>query len=206
MKLINQSYKIKRFAPVEDVCLIADAICECYEMPVPETHEERCALIKRRVNEGHTSVLEHSFLSVEFITNRGISHEFVRHRHTAFTQSSTRYCNYSKGRFGSQLTFIDDSRIKNTPEYDEWLLYLQDTEDLYFDLLENSTPNEARSILPNALRTKLLVSTSFREWRSIFSLRVPKSAHYQFRELITPLFEEVKKELPCVFEDIKIDI
>lgn len=205
MQIIDQSYRIIKFNPVEDINDICVGICECYKTPMPRSFEDRCSLVKRVVNRGHESVLEHSLMSVEFTTNRGVTHEFVRHRHTGYSQESTRYCNYSTDRFGNELTFIDNSRIKGTPQHRKWLLHLKDTEDLYFDMLEDFTPNEARDILPNALKTTLLVSTSFREWRSIFKLRLDKAAHYQFRELITPLFEEVKKELPCIFEDIKFD-
>lgn len=203
MKIINQSYDIVRFFPKEDVAAICEGYCICYGHPFPETFEDQCDFIKK--HRIHESPLEHSSMTVRFITNRGISHEIVRHRHTGYSQESTRYCNYSKGRFGTELTFINDTHIvKDASAYEAWLKYRQDNEDEYFNMLKRGLrAEEARGCLPNDLKTKLLVTTNFREWRSIFKLRCDSHAHYQMQELMKPLFDEVNTALPCIFDDIK---
>jgi len=206
MKLIDASYEIVTFQPeidVHDICL---GYCTCYEQPLPKTFEEQCAFIKR--HRIHESPLEHSRLSVMFVINRGVSHELVRHRHTAYSQQSTRYCNYSKERFGNELTFIKDySIVKNADQYSKWLNYRQNNEDEYFARLNSGNrPEQARGGLPNDLATKLFVTTNFREWRSIFKLRCDGAAHYQIQEVMRPLFEEVNGVLPCIFDDIQADL
>lgn len=202
MRIIDASYQIVTFQPeidVHDICL---GYCICYATELPKTFEEQCAFIKR--HRKHESPLEHSRMTVLFTINRGVSHEFVRHRHTGYSQESTRYCNYSKGRFGSELTFINNIAIvKNSKAYETWLKGRKADEKEYFDQLEfGLLPEQARGSLPNDIATRLLVTTNFREWRSIFSLRCDSHAHYQMREVMQPLFNEVCGVLPCVFDDI----
>lgn len=201
MKIIEQSYDIRRFDYLKDIAAIAEAYALCYGSPPPETYEEQCAIIRRHRNEG--SPLEHSIMTVRFTINRGISHEMVRHRHCAYSQQSTRYCNFSKNKFGNEITFIKDSRTFESAVNDIWLEGLSYAENEYFARLNaGQMPEEARGCLPNDLSTQLMVSTNIREWRSIFSLRCDKRAHYQMREIMIPLLEDVTKKAPCLFDDI----
>ena len=207
MKIIDASYEIITFQPEIDVRDICMGYCICYATPIPKTFEEQCNFIKR--HRHHESPLEHSRMTVLFTINRGVSHEFVRHRHTGYSQESTRYCNYSNGRFGSELTMINDVSIaKNSKEYEIWIEGRKRDEEEYFARLDfGSRPEQARGCLPIDLATKLLVTTNFREWRSIFKLRCDNAhAHYQMREVMRPLFEEVNGVLPCVFDDISLDL
>ena len=203
MNIIDASYEVITFQPeidAHDICL---GYCVCYNTPLPKTFEEQCNFIKKHRN--HESPLEHSRLTVLFTINRGVSHEIVRHRHTAYSQQSTRYCNFSKGRFNSEITFINDhSIVKDSKAYETWLQGREADEKEYFEQFNfGLLPEQARGCLPNDLATKLLVTTNFREWRSIFGLRCNSRAHYQMREVMQPLFEEVCGVLPCVFDDIK---
>lgn len=205
MRLIKAKYDIITFDPERDVHDICLGYTTCYNSPMPETFEKRCDFIRKHRN--HESQLEHSRLTVLFTINRAISHELVRHRHCAFGQQSTRYCNYSKDRFDNRLTFINDSSIvKDSKSYELWLKGLKDDEELYFErLAAGDKPEQARGTLPNDIMTKLLVTTNYREWRSIFKLRCDSHAHYQMREVMIPLFNEVCAWLPCVFDDISFD-
>lgn len=202
MKTIDASYQIETFNPVQDVHDICLGYCICYNTPMPKDFIEQCKLIRRHRNHG--SPLEHSRLTVLFTINRGVSHELVRHRHTSYSQESTRYCNYSKDRFGNELTFINDIAIaKDSSAYKKWLDCRTLDENEYFDRLNfGQTPEQARGCLPIDISTKLLVTTNLREWRDIFSLRCDSHAHYQMREVMQPLFKEVCAILPCVFDDI----
>ncbi len=202
MNIVNASYEIMTFNPeidVRDICL---GYCICYGTNLPGTHDERCEFIKK--HRHHESPLEHSRLTVLFDINRGISHQLVRHRHTAYSQQSTRYCNYSNGRFGNNVTFIKDYTIaKNSTAYEKWLQSRKNDEEEYFDQLKDGLkPEQARGGLPNDTATRLLVTTNFREWRTIFKLRCDSHAHYQMREVMRPLFNDVCSMLPCVFDDI----
>lgn len=204
MKLIDASYKIITFTPENDAHDICLGYTICYNSPMPETFEKQCKFIYK--HRHHESQLEHSRLTVLFTINRGVSHEVVRHRHCAFGQQSTRYCNYSKDRFNNELTFIRDcSIVKDAESYKTWLHGREMNEKEYFAQLKAGyKPEQARGCLPNDLATKLLVTTNFREWRSIFKLRCDTPAHYQMREVMIPLFKEVRDALPCVFDDIQI--
>lgn len=203
MKIIEQSYEIdESFDPETEIRKICKGYCTCYKTPLPQTFEEQCALIKRHRNHG--SPQEHGFMTVTFITNRGVANEFVRHRHTGYSQQSTRYCNYSKNKFGNSLTFIQDSSVIDDPYlYQTWLNGRKADEEEYLARLQaGQKPEEARGCLPSDLATEIEVSTNLREWHAIFELRCSRHAHYQIRALMLPLLREMQRVLPCIYDDI----
>ena len=120
------------------------------------------------------------FLTYHLITDRGVTHEIVRHRPCSFAQESTRYCNYTKGKFDSALTFIKPLKYEEEKEvYDS---YYQCVTDTYFRLIgDGLRPDEARSVLPNSLKASIMVSCSREEWKHIFSLRLSEAAHPDIR-------------------------
>ena len=152
-------------------------------------------------------MLEHSFLSIRFICDRGVSHELVRHRLASFAQESTRYCNYSQDKFGNELTFIKPLFLdEDTNEYRLWEHAMKVAESDYMMMLNaGKTAQEARSILPNSIKTEVVMSTNYREWRHFFKLRAARvtgPAHPQMEEITRPLLEELKTLIPVVFDDI----
>jgi thymidylate synthase (FAD) len=159
--------------------------------------------VRMVIGRGHESVLEHEKVTVRFVCDRGVSHEIVRHRLASFSQESTRYCNYGKN---GEITFIqpcwfDQASEESKKDWEESMAF---AEQKYLKLLgEGWTPQWARSVLPNSLKTDIIVTSNMREWRTIFKLRCSNVAHPQMRELMIPLFEEFKRELPELFEDIK---
>lgn len=156
-------------------------------------------------NPKHLSPFEFSLLVVHFVTDRGISHELVRHRHTAFCQSSTRYCNYSAGKFGKEISVILPSQIEpNSVAYSHWHNACVTAEDYYMNLIACKTPPEAaRSVLPTCLATDLVMGTSFREWLSIFKLRCHPTAHPDVQLIMKPLHEYLHNLLPEVFPTLE---
>lgn len=158
------------------------------------------AIIKR----GHESVLEHEKLTVRFVCDRGVTHELVRHRIASYSQESTRYCNYAQDRFGSELTFIKPCFWDEDDEkYKLWAEAMQAVEKTYNDMIElGAKPEEARSILPNSLKTEIVVTMNMREWRHYFKLRTAPAAHPQIREISCMLLAELKEKLPVLFGDI----
>ncbi len=142
----------------------------------------------------------HRHLAVKFIVNRAITHEIVRHRPCSFLQESQRYCRYSEDKFGSEVTFILPMFFaQGSPEYGVWQKAMEDTEQMYLQLLETSTPQAARTVLPNSCKTELIVYANLVEWQHIFKLRTPKAAEPSMREVMIPLQEECQRRFPDIF-------
>lgn len=176
----------------------------CYKSEDAITDDSAETFIARIIKRGHEAVLEHCSFTVRFICDRGISHEIVRHRLASYCQESTRYCNYSNDKFGNEITFIEPCFLQSgTKAYDRWKEACSDAEDAYFDMLEwGCTPQEARAILPNSLKTEVVMTANIREWRHFLKLRCSRAAHPQMREIATQLLEKVQKEMPVLFGDI----
>lgn len=176
----------------------------CYKSEDKITEGSAEKFIGMILKSGHESVLEHEKLTVKFICDRGVTHEIVRHRIASYSQESTRYCNYSKDKFGNELTFIrpcfwaDDS-----VEYAVWKQAMEEIEKTYVKLISlGAKPEEARSILPNSLKTEIVCTMNLREWRHFFRLRTAERAHPQIREISVALLDELKKLIPVIFDDI----
>ncbi len=207
MNVINAQYyilsEVKNDEILKQLELIG-RVCYKSEGKISEASAEK--FIERIVKSGHESVIEHYSITVKFICDRGISHELVRHRIASYSQESTRYCNYLSDKFGEELTFIkplfwnDDSE-----KYLLWEDTMKQIEKNYFGMVRNGAkPEEARSILPNSLKTEIIVTMNLREWRHFLKLRTSNKAHPQMRELTIPLLNEFKTLLPIIFADIEI--
>ena len=192
-------------------------VCYKSEDYITEDGESARKFVAMLIRNGHEAMIEHSFLSVKFTVDRGVSHELVRHRIASFAQESTRYCNYAKDKFGAECAFIDlepgimlDNKMKKMSGEEialvmaEWTTALQDAERLYMRHLElGATPQIARAVLPNSTKTEITVSANYREWRNFFKLRVPADVHPQMREVTIPLLKELKGMIPVIFDDIE---
>ena len=208
MKIINACYRIE--TPIDGAEMlkrIEKAGRTCYKSEDRITAESAEAFIRKLIERGHESVLEHASITVRFVCDRGVSHEIVRHRLASYSQESTRYCNYSGDRFGRELTFIkpcfwEEWRLA----YKQWSLAVSFAEKEYFALLDcGCTPQQARSVLPNSIKTEVVMTANLREWRHFLKLRTAKAAHPQMRELTVPLLHELQERIPVVFDDIKED-
>ena len=178
----------------------------CYKSEDRITEDSARKFVKNILKSGHESVIEHEKISVRIICDRGVSHEIVRHRIASYSQESTRYCNYNQDRFGKELTFIQPLFWdENTEEYKIWLRTMQMIEDNYNELIEKGVqPQEARSILPNSLKTEIIVTMNLREWRHFFKLRTSLNAHPQMREIACAILDEFQKIVPVIFDDIDV--
>lgn len=182
---------------------------KCYksEDKISEDGESAKKLVGSLIKSKHEAILEHLSLSVLFICDRGVSHEIVRHRMASFAQESTRYCNYSKGKFGNEVTFIRPYTIPNNGiEFDIWESAMQSAEGRYMELIDNGvSPQMARSVLPNSLKTELVMTANLREWRHFLKLRAAGSTgapHPQMLEITIPLLKVLQHLIPVVFDDI----
>lgn len=205
MKVIEPCFEI--VTPIDpDAVLRHIELCGrvCYksEGSVCDGSAER--LIRHMIERGHESPIEHFSVSVRVVTDRGVSHEWVRHRIASYSQESTRYCNYAKEKFGAEITFVRPSQLLDgSLEYAEWHDACEAAESSYFRLLGLGVPPEtARSVLPNSLKTEFICTMNLREWRHFFSLRTSPAAHPDMRAVSVPLYNEFKRLLPSIFEDI----
>jgi thymidylate synthase (FAD) len=140
------------------------------------------------------SLFKHRHIAVKFIINRAVTHEIVRHRPCSFLQESQRYCRYSDEKFGNEVSFIKPMFFaEGSSEYVLWEKAMQETEQLYLKLLETSTPQAARTVLPNSCKTELIVYANLKEWQHIFSLRTTKAAEPSMREVMIPLQEDFQQ-------------
>lgn len=176
----------------------------CYKSEDRITDNSAEKFISMILKSGHESVLEHEKITVRFVCDRGVSHEIVRHRIASYSQESTRYCNYSKDKFGNELTFIRPLFwAEDSEEYALWKSSMQQVEDSYNKLIAmGAKAEEARSILPNSIKTEIAVTMNLREWRHFFRLRTSQRSHPQMREVACELLEKMKNAVPLIFDDI----
>lgn len=180
----------------------AGRVCYKSENKIETGSAER--FVTSLIERGHESVLEHCSFSAKFICDRGVSHEIVRHRIASYSQESTRYCNYGDDKFGEQITVIEPCYLdRGSSAYAAWRKACAACEASYFDMLQfGCTPQEARAVLPNSLKTEVFMTANLREWRHFFKLRCSPAAHPQMREVAKMLLEQVKREIPVVFDNI----
>lgn len=152
---------------------------------------------------GHEAVLEHFNITAKFICDRGVSHEIVRHRLASYCQESTRYCNYSKDGFGGEITVIRPNfLVEGSEGWQYWKEACQTAERRYFELLNwGCSPQEARAVLPNSLKTEVVMTANLREWRHFFKLRTASAAHPQMQEVAKMLLKQMREMVPGVFDD-----
>jgi thymidylate synthase (FAD) len=205
MRIIEPSFE---FLDVNDGRNILKSIEKagriCYKSEDKITSHSSKKFIQKILQSGHESVIEHEKITVKIVCDRGVSHEIVRHRIASYSQESTRYCNYSEDKFGNELTLIRPFFWQNDPEkYTIWKETMQVIENNYNKLIsQGARPEEARSILPNSLKTEIVVTMNLREWRHFFKLRTSAEAHPQMREITLPMLRQFKEEIPIIFDDI----
>lgn len=207
MRIIEPAFKIEdglnTEANADAITKIANAARNCYKSEDKATRESDLALVKKLITSGHHAMIEFADVTIRFICDRGITHELVRHRIASFAQESTRYCNYSKDKFGKEITVIRPfGLLAGTNSI--WEEAMVNAEDHYFELLADGvSPQWARSVLPNSLKTEIIVKASIREWRHIFTMRaINKFAHPQIRQIMIPAFLHMVKHIPVVFDDL----
>jgi len=200
MKIIDQSHEIL-FSPDGETILknIELAGRTCYQSEGKITADSAAGFVKKIIKSGHHSVIEHMNFTIKFITDRGVSHELVRHRLASYSQESTRYCMYKNGIAVIRPVFWKNSSL----EMMNWETAMNYAEMMYVQLLaKGAKPEQARSVLPNSLKTVIVMTANIRELRHILSLRTSKAAHPQIRELMIQLLHNLKDKYPVIFDDI----
>lgn len=211
MKILNACYTIEDNVNGDEILKrIESAGRTCYQSDWKITDSSHIPFVKHIMHRGHLSVLEHEKVTVRVICDRGVTHEIVRHRIASYSQESTRFCNYMQDRFGGEIKVIDpcfwpeDSKC-----YNVWHEAMLCAENYYLRLLEldkeefephKLRAERARSVLPNSLKTEIVMTMNLREWRHFFALRTALAAHPQMREVACPMHEEFKKLIPIVYD------
>lgn len=173
----------------------------CYKSENKITEDSAANFVRNLIKRGHESVLEHVSITVRIITDRGISHEIVRHRLASYSQESTRYCNYKDKEIEFVLPYDIDPETKI---FDYWKLSCQASETDYKVLIaEGVAPQTARSVLPNCLKTELVMTCNLREWRHFFKMRCAPGAHPDMKYLATIMLHDFQEKIPVVFDDIE---
>lgn len=207
MKIIEPSVELINAPSYETLMATIEAAGRtCYKSEDKITEGSAEKFIRGIIKRGHEAVIEHGSLSVRFICDRGVSHEIVRHRLAAYCQESTRYCNYANDQFNGEITVIKPIFFgEDTPVYRIWKRSCETAEIAYFDLLnEGCTAQEARAVLPNSLKTEVVMTADIREWRHFIKLRNSPAAHPQMREVAGMLAVLFKDNYPVFFEDIEV--
>jgi len=200
MRIVEPSAELVWCTP-EAERIIEEAGRTCYKSEDAITDISAPKFIEMIIQRGHESVLEHASASFRIITDRGITHEIVRHRIASYSQESTRYCNYGKEKFGKEITVIQPSGIADqTEQYVLWSSAMRACERAYFNLIDAEiAPQFARSVLPICLKTEIIMTCNFREWRHFLKLRLAKAAHPDIQVIAKQIWEQLLEEAPTVF-------
>lgn len=183
----------------------------CYKSEDKITEDSAEKFVRGIIKSGHESVIEHVSLSVKVICDRGVSHEIVRHRLASYSQESTRYCNYTGEKFGGEIAVIDPAtgfgwNIESERDrriYNIWTCAMRFADAFYIDMIQaGAKPEEARSVLPNSLKTEIVMTMNLREWRHFLRLRGSKAAHPQIREVADMVLAVFREKYPVFVEDI----
>ena len=210
MKIVEQKHEILTpISPggIQELKMIEAAGRTCYksEDRISEDGESAKKLIRDTfLARHHESPLEFSYLMVKFTTDRGVTHEIVRHRLFSYAQESTRYVNYGKNKFGGEIAVIKPCDLEEGSEAERiWLEAMEAAEKAYMSMLENgATPQLARAVLPTCAKTELNVAGNYREWRHFLRLRSSEAAHPQIKLLAKTLLSDLQKQIPIIFDDL----
>ena len=208
MKIIEASAELAQEIDAEQIMKhIERAGRVCYKSESRISDNSADKFIANIIKSGHESVIEHVSLTFKIICDRGVTHEIVRHRLASYSQSSTRYCNYASDKFGNELTFIKPCFWNEDDEnYLLWKQTLEVAEKNYLAMIKNGArPEQARSILPNSLKTEIFMTANLREWRHFLKLRTSKRAHPQMREVALKIHKILVDNLPIIFSDIIVE-
>ncbi len=227
MRIIKQSVDWEQMPPGNTLKIIEKAGRTCYKSEAKAAPGSAEKFVKMLISRGHMAMIEHVSASVRIITNRGVSHELVRHRLASYAQESTRYVNYNGDMEFIRPVWLDIKTgnynyspegkmgvfcVDGIPEYDienetdEKILFIDECrgrEEQYKNFLGIGwRPEQAREILPNSLKTEIVMTANLREWRTVFGLRCASTAHPQMRTLMRKMLAEFYEAVPVIFDDL----
>lgn len=208
MRITEPKVAIESSMTQEDAMMLierAGRVCYKSEGKIGVGSAEK--FISEILQRGHESVIEHVSITVRVICDRGVTHEIVRHRIASYSQESTRYCNYTSDKFSNEITVIKPLFWEESNEkFLIWREAMEDAERHYFKLINaGASPQEARSVLPNSLKTEIFMTMNFREWRHFFTLRCGSAAHPQMQQVANMILDQFKEKYPLFVQDLVIE-
>lgn len=195
MELIKPSVKVESVT-FNALQLIEIAGRTCYKSEGKITNDSSLKFAEMILKRGHDSVLEHAVATMRFICDRGVTHEIVRHRLASYSQESTRYCNY--GKIGVRFMVPSDFELEG------WDIDFLNMVEAHYNkcLVVGRSPQQARYFLPNGLKTEIVMTANFREWRHFFKLRTSSAAHPDMRLVAKMAYKQLKEHVKVIFDDL----
>lgn len=207
MKLVDPIIYVEDYDGKSIMQKIERACRVCYRSEGKITEDSYKQLLTNCINRGHESVLEHEKISVRLVGDIGTYKDLTRHRHASFSVESTRYCNYGKDKFDSEIKIIKPCHIEEGTEfYDIWKKGIEDLEKAYLEMSsKGAKPDQLRMLLPHSVAAEYAMTANIREWKHILSLRCSKMTHPAIRQLLIPLLLKFKEDMPEIFSDVEYD-
>ncbi len=175
----------------------------CYKSEDRANEDSYYRFIQMLMGRGHWSVIEHATMTAHLVTNRGVTHELVRHRVASFSQESTRYCNYNKGKFGGEITVVNPGELSGE-NLTAWRQGIEAVEKSYMQMIQAGvSPQIARGVLPNDLKAEIVVTANLREWHHIFTMRCASNAHPHIRHVMKLGLAQMIEWYSPVFDDLR---
>jgi thymidylate synthase (FAD) len=215
MKLINPYVAVMKGLEEPDVIMAFLELCarNCYKSEEKINELSAAKLIEKLIKRKHWTPFEFHDVTVRFVIDRGISHELVRHRLCSFLQESSRYCDYGDGHVCFVIPYfaehieagVYDSGVTRSwkgwkPEEHEWFNAMSVAEEYYKQLRDHKlSPQGARDVLPNSLKTDVICKANLREWMHIFKLRCDDKAHPDMVKVARMVLKEFRERLPLIF-------
>lgn len=201
MKIVKPEVKLLWITPDAEK-QIEVAGRTCYKSEDKITSDSSHKFAKQMRERGHHAMIEHAVASFRIVTDRGITHEIVRHRLASYAQESTRYCNYSGDKFDNECSFIRPPNLDPALE-EVWTRACSNAEHDYFNMLNlGASPQIARAVLPNCLKTEIVMMANLREWLHFITLRGSKAAHPQIRPIAYAVWEILMEYAPSIYKDL----
>lgn len=206
MIILEPELKIKKYDPIQIMQNLEEACRTCYRSEDKITEDSYKNLLANCINRGHESILEHEKVTIRMLCDLGVYKDLTRHRHANFSIESTRYCNYSKDKFGNELKFINPVNMKNDElRYDIWEKCMQQIENNYMDMssIMGTTPDQLRMMLPHSIAAEVCMTANIREWKHVLELRANNRVHPSIQQLMIPLLLKFKEDMPEIFGKIE---
>ena len=219
MKIVKPWIEVDKIDGIKLMKNLEFAAKQCYRTQGNITENSYKHFLRNCLSRGHESVIEHEKVSIRMCCDIGVYKDLTRHRHASFSIESTRYCNYSKDKFGNEIKFIEpifyDNRhpdeyngiedIRNALKTEYWVECMKNIEASYMQMnqIQGTTPDELRMLLPHSTAAELYMTANLREWRHILSLRAQKETHPSVQQVMIPLLRYFQETMPELFEDIR---
>ena len=207
MKIIDPYIEVEPIDGIKIMKNIEKACRTCYRSEGNITEDSYKKLLTNCITRGHESVLEHEKITVRINADIGVYKDLTRHRIASFSIESTRYCNYGKDKFDNEIKFINPCNIEEgTDLYRKWYEACKNIEEKYMEMAKlGATPDQMRMILPHSTASEIVMTANIREWKHVLELRTTSHVHPAVRQVMIPLLQYFKKEMPEIFDSIEYD-